>query len=158
MSVDPILSELSAAHPAQSQAAVMKEPFHYIGYPTAKVSSPHTDRESLLAKKNRATATSSRITFSAEYSPLAGRVKSIILKHWKVLKSPQDNTNTLPPSVTFKHPHNLRDRLVVYSCQKEPNIVSQLSNQPTGFFLRGRCAQCSNLSASLHIPVLLKNP
>lgn len=35
MSVDPILSELSAAHPAQSQAAVMKEPFHYIGYPTA---------------------------------------------------------------------------------------------------------------------------
>ncbi len=63
----------------------MEARFQHWGYPTSCISSAyqralHRDKESLLVKKTRVNNISLQITFSTQYSPMAGRVKNIVLK------------------------------------------------------------------------------
>lgn len=136
----------------QCKAIEMKDRFQQRGYPTSKISLAYqralgTERESLLVKKPKSSSTP-RIVFSTEYSPLAGRVKNIIHKHWNILKSnPTLNSiSSTPPLITFRRSCNLRDRLVHSETKNMPSKVSWLPNQPQGFYRRGHCAQCSNSS------------
>ena len=103
----------------------------------------NTDRTSLLIKKPKQAP--SRLCFSTQYTPAAGLIKNVFLKHWHILKSDPKLANICadPPLFSFRRSRSLRDRLV-HSDMNAPSPPSWLPKPPQGFYKCGNCAQCSN--------------
>lgn len=79
--------------------------------------------------------------------------KNISLRHWN--DRCLTNISSVPPLITVKHFHYLRDRLVYSDNRKPQNTGSKLSDQPIKYLqLRPLCTICD---LSLHIHVLVEH-
>lgn len=121
----------------------------------------YLQRWSLLVKKIRAATISPRITFSDEDSPLAGRVKNIILADWNVLKSDPSlkNISSVPLLIMFKRCRNLRDKLVHSDSKKYPILYPGCLINLQDFFVVTTMENVltQRTLSTLHILVLVEN-
>ena len=94
----------------------------------ARIRSEAVSRETLLKSTDQMNKQDNRITFVSEYNTASHAVKSIINKHWGVLKCDAQlkHFTTLPPRFCYKRGRNIRD-LVVSSMYKTPALLALLA-------------------------------
>lgn len=102
-------------------------------------------RSNLLSTKNKVKS-NKRIIFSTEYHRQSVTLRSIINKHWHILKSDTQLKSTFQehPLIVYKRGKNLRDQLV--HSYLPPNTYSSqplLTPIPDGNRRCGSCTQCN---------------
>lgn len=134
------------------QSTELKRRFRERGYKEAWIDSA-ADRFSTLSQeeslrpRSKTTKDSSPRCFT-KYSPTGFEFQKIMLNHWHIIDSDPKLKPIFktPPSLVYKRPQNLRDRLVrSHVPEKRRTFLDEI---PEGNYKCGNCAQCGYTTKS----------
>ncbi len=102
------------------------------------------NQETSLNKK-RLKSENKTIVCAVQYSPICSDIKTIIDKHWYILKSDPLLSDIFEktPRFVYKRSPNIRDLLVRADVSPFVARPSHILSIPSGNYSCGRCAQCN---------------
>ncbi|XP_071999215.1 uncharacterized protein [Engystomops pustulosus] len=140
----------------EKQATDMRARFQERGYPMRTIEQGYqrakrTKRTDLLTRKIKKSGKDDQVRFITTYDSQSDAVRSILVKHWSLLRIDRTLEQYLPvyPSITYRRSKNLKDYLVrSYHRGQSVNRLFGSKGPKWGSRSCGSCVACPNVETT----------